>query len=255
VPFTPAHAAAALPFRNARLVLSALVVGTFAPDFEFFLRLEPRGGFSHTFAGVFLFTLPAALVMLWVLHRWAKFGAVALMPQPLRFRLTTYLSSFRFGGLRRFALIVLSVLVGIATHVAWDSFTHSRSWIVQHSQFLNQVVHLPHVHPTQVCRIVQHTSTVVGLAILCVWFAGWYRRTPPVAPPAEAISPRKRTMLWIVLLVLAAVCGGVRFLAGAAFAGSWSHLKWYLGDAILTWIAAIWWQLAAMGYFLKPSRD
>jgi hypothetical protein len=255
VPFTPAHAAAALLFRRTRLVLSALVVGTFAPDFEFFLRLEPKGGFSHTFVGVFLFTLPSALVILWVFHRWAKHGAVALMPQPLRFRLKAYLSSFRFGGLRRFALIVLSVLVGIATHIAWDSFTHPESWIVQHSPFLNHVVHLRHVHPIQVCRIVQHTSTVVGLAILCVWFAGWYRRAPQVSRQAEAVSRRQTTMLRIALPVLAAVCAGVRLVVGIAFDGSCSHLSWYLQDGILTWVAAIWWQLAAMGYFLEPSRD
>lgn len=255
MPFTPAHAAAALPFRRSRLVLSALVVGTLAPDFEFFLRLEPRGAFSHTFVGAFLFTLPTALVVLWVFHRWAKYAAVVLMPLPLRMRLTAYLGNFRFGGLPRFCLIVLSVLMGIATHIAWDSFTHPGSWIVQHSPFLSQVVHLPHAHSIQVCRIVQHASTIVGFVILAVWFAGWYRRTPPAAPQTEVVSPRNRTMLWIGLLVLAAVCGGVRILAGAAFAGSWSHFKWYVGDGILTWIAAIWWQLAAIGCFLKPSRD
>jgi hypothetical protein len=35
VPFTLAHGAAALPFRRFHLVFSALLVGTFAPDFEY----------------------------------------------------------------------------------------------------------------------------------------------------------------------------------------------------------------------------
>src|SRR5579871_128427 len=41
VPFTVSHAAAALPFRRARLVTSALVVGTMAPDSSTFWLSRP----------------------------------------------------------------------------------------------------------------------------------------------------------------------------------------------------------------------
>ena len=39
MPFTLSHAAAALPFRRTRLIKSALVIGCFAPDFEYFIPL------------------------------------------------------------------------------------------------------------------------------------------------------------------------------------------------------------------------
>jgi Domain of unknown function (DUF4184) len=62
VPFTLAHGAAALPFRRLHLVFSGLLVGTFAPDFEYFLRLSPDDGFGHTLLGTFVLTLPLALL-------------------------------------------------------------------------------------------------------------------------------------------------------------------------------------------------
>ena len=43
MPFTPAHVAAALPFRRTRLIWSALIVGTIAPDLEYYVRLNADG--------------------------------------------------------------------------------------------------------------------------------------------------------------------------------------------------------------------
>ena len=42
MPFTLAHAAAALPLRRFKLVWSALVIGSFAPDFWLFMGLPGR---------------------------------------------------------------------------------------------------------------------------------------------------------------------------------------------------------------------
>ena len=126
MPFTLAHGAAALPFRRSRLIPSALLIGTFAPDFEYFLRFSAHDRFGHTLFGSFVLTLPLALVVLWLFHNFAKVPVIRLLPNQLQMRLANHLGKFRFGGWRRFALIVASVLVGIATHLLWDSFTHPR---------------------------------------------------------------------------------------------------------------------------------
>src|SRR5271165_5815984 len=102
VPFTLSHAAAALPFRRARLVPSALVIGTFAPDLEYFIRLVPGGGWGHTIAGAFGMDLPLGLVCLWLFHRWVKIPLAYLLPDSVRGRLTPLLAPFHFGPLRRF---------------------------------------------------------------------------------------------------------------------------------------------------------
>src|SRR5436305_117206 len=116
VPFTPAHAAAALPFRRSRLIFSALLIGTFAPDFEYLLRLAPRGRFGHTLQGALELTLPVALLVLWAFHSFIKQPVAMLLPEALRRRLPNATDKFRFGGPARFLLIIVSILVGIATH-------------------------------------------------------------------------------------------------------------------------------------------
>ena len=88
MPFTLAHAAAALPFRRTRLILSAVVVGTFAPDFEYFLRLVPGGHFGHTLPGVFVLDLPLSLVVLWLFHTYMREPIMTLLPEPIQ-RFTT----------------------------------------------------------------------------------------------------------------------------------------------------------------------
>ncbi len=64
MPFTLAHPAAAAPLRRFGLVLSALVVGSMAPDFPYFLPGLPQDKFGHTLAGVFWFCVPAGLAVL-----------------------------------------------------------------------------------------------------------------------------------------------------------------------------------------------
>src|SRR5208282_2730238 len=136
MPFTLAHPAAALPFRKTGLVISAVVVGSMAPDFEYFLRLSPQGRFGHSLPGLIIFTLPVALAVLWLFHRSVKFAIVRLLPASLQHRLVC--TDFPFGDVRRFALLVLSVLVGALTHILWDGFTHRSSWLVQHWSPLHQ---------------------------------------------------------------------------------------------------------------------
>ena len=86
VPFTLAHAAAAYPLRRTRLVLSALIIGTFTPDLEFFLRFAPRGPFSHTPRGLFLFCLPVGFVVYWLFHAVVKEPLAAVLPRAARER-------------------------------------------------------------------------------------------------------------------------------------------------------------------------
>src|ERR1700690_4154573 len=145
MPFTPAHIAAVLPFRRSRLIWSALVVGAIAPDLEYFLRMSPQDRYGHTLAGLFLFTLPMGLLILWLFHAYVKAPFIELMPKGLEQRLADCAGKFRFGGAPRFALVVASMLVGIGTHLIWDSFTHGSAWTTRHLHILSRPVALPHI--------------------------------------------------------------------------------------------------------------
>ena len=211
MPFPLSHPAAAIPFLRTRLVPSALVIGCMVPDFEYFLRFAPQGGFGHTLPGVFLFDLPVAFIALWLFHAYAKEPLYTWLPESVRRRIQLGPAALPVRNIAQFALVLLSILIGVATHILWDSFTHPNFWPYHHWQFLHRTVQLPGYGTMEYLRVIQHASTVFGAAVLLLWFRHWFRRTAPIQPET-ARYPRKnhRAALFVICIValIAAVLSG-----------------------------------------------
>ncbi|MEB0248571.1 DUF4184 family protein, partial [Mucilaginibacter sp. 5B2] len=61
MPFTISHPAVILPLNylpKRFISLTALVVGSLTPDFEYFIRMKVQSDYSHTLPGLFWFDLP-----------------------------------------------------------------------------------------------------------------------------------------------------------------------------------------------------
>jgi Domain of unknown function (DUF4184) len=180
MPFTLSHAAAVLPVRRVGFVISAFVVGTFGPDFEYFLLLAPRSSFGHRWPGVLYFTIPACLFVLWLLHALIKRPAAALLPPTVEQQVAPFLGDFCFGGVSRFCQIVLSLSAGIGTHLLWDSFTHQYTWATRYWPVLLEGIAVPSLGVLPWYKVLQHSSTIVGLAALTAWFVRWLRASRPM---------------------------------------------------------------------------
>jgi hypothetical protein len=187
VPYPFAHPAAILPLVRpmGRLAVpSALVIGSLAPDLWYLAPGLARDD-SHSVAGLFWFCVPAGLLAYLAFH--------LLMKQPLLALLPTAISS-RLARLAWPALpdadgakVIVSLLAGAATHVAWDGLTHER-WVVNGFQLL------------------QHASTLLGSVALAGWLWRWFRRAPAQPlPPGSHLPPWTRLS---VLLLLAASSAG-----------------------------------------------
>jgi hypothetical protein len=254
VPFTLSHAAAALPFRRCRPVTSALVIGTFAPDFEYLLRLSARDRFGHTLTGTFILTLPLALVVLWIFHAFVKRPAAMLLPEGLQRRLDVHLGEFRFGGPARFLQIIASILVGIATHLLWDSFTHASAWPCRHWSVLRRLFTLPIVGQFPLYKILQHGSTIVGIGILSIWLVHWYRTSPPSADPRRSLPSGQKALVVAVVTIVALVGVILRVvLGGEASTGHFTFNKLVV-QSVVTAMALVWWQLVAYGLVVRFIR-
>ena len=239
-----------------RLVPSALVVGTLAPDFWYFLGLESQSGLGHTFHGAFVFTPPLALIVLWLFHAFVKTPFTSLLPDTVQSRLASHPSRFRFGGPTRLAMILGSILLGIATHLLWDSFTHPTTWLYSHWAFLSYMVRLPIVGLVPYYRLFQHGSTIVGTAILLVWLARWYQRTEPCHRDFRPSLSSRQKLSLIALISSIATLGAVArsvVIAGAPMDSL--ALKRFAGQAIVSVIALAWWELVALGllYSIRQS--
>ena len=157
---------------------------------------------------------------------------------------------FSFRGTKRFLLIVVSALIGIATHILWDSFTHRNTWPSEHWPVLMQMVRVPVLGELPLYKVFQHTSTVVGVLLVCAWFVSWYLRTEP--HDDKKYAPVPSAQKWFVLTSIAslAVLGGIS--RSAMLMGGMANYREMVIDGVITAIAVGWWLLVA--YAIAASR-
>jgi hypothetical protein len=205
MPLTFAHPLAAVPFARRGLPLSALAVGAMSPDFVYFLMLVPGHQLGHSLGGIVLWDLPLSLLVLWMFHRLIKRPLAELLPTPLQARLAPWVRPFPWLPARRFAALVGAILLGAVTHLAWDAFTHHDRAVVVHWSLLRRTVELGSLGAVPVYKLLQHGSTVVGLALLGLWLARVLARTQPIAvEPRLASHQRGLRLAGLVLISLAA---------------------------------------------------
>jgi Domain of unknown function (DUF4184) len=247
MPFTLAHAAAALPFRRTRLMFSAVVFGCFAPDFEYFIRLAPKGKFGHTLPGLFLFDLPFGLIMLWLFHRYAKEPLWTWLPEGLRQRTKLGPRMLPLKSVAETGLILVSILVGSTTHILWDSFTHPSLWLYHHWDLLSYTVQLPVIGSVRYARLFQHLSTAIGTIVLLIWFVRWFRTTTPVHS-RNVRHPRasERRVLAIVFIV-ALAAGMIRAIVGVERGSELYTIQMFVAKAVITTISVFWLELVIYG--------
>jgi hypothetical protein len=185
VPFTLSHPAAVLPLLRSPLLPSALVAGSVAPDLPSYLPLPVHPAQTHALPTAAGTDLVLGVALLVVFHLLLRAPLVALAPEGLRRRLPDHIR------LRRSAIpvVVASVALGAATHLAWDACTQVDGAAVQAIPLLWTTV----VGPHRLFNVVGYASSAGGLVTLGWWTHRWYRRTPPTqtSPPGLAGFARR----------------------------------------------------------------
>jgi hypothetical protein len=104
-------------------------------------------------------------------------------------------------------LAPLSILIGVWTHLLWDSFTHGNGWVVRHYAAMHAGFSIGPFYTT-VNRILQYSSSVAGLAILAVWY--WRLPTPNPLPPESRLGRPPAGPVLLLCAAAAALVGGVQ---------------------------------------------
>jgi len=210
MPFTLAHPAAILPLRSRYLHTMPLILGAMTPDLPYYApgnlaRFVPE---THEFEASYTVCLALgylALTAIFVLRRpltalmsprarWLCLQAL----EPLRRRWTEWL----FAG--------LAIVVGVWTHLLWDSFTHTDGWVVRRVSALSALVQVG-PFTEAVCHVLQYVSSAVGLLIMFIWY---WRLPAPARVPPDPEAPRSAVGPILMLVATAAVLiGGVQSTA------------------------------------------
>src|SRR4051794_37548860 len=142
------------------------------PDFEYLLRLAPRGSFGHTPAGLVVFCLPVGLLVWTVYQQLVRPASLTLLPAGLR----DAVAPLNAGILS----VAAAILIGAASHPLWDSFTHGHGWGVRQVPALATPLHAQG-RTVPLFKLLQHASTVLGLLVVTCWALRWVRQSPSAA--------------------------------------------------------------------------
>ncbi|WP_116449961.1 DUF4184 family protein [Blastococcus litoris] len=195
MPFTLAHPAAVLPLARSPLVPSALVCGSVAPDVPYYVSLQWLGGdynltLTHAATSLLWLDPLIALVLLAAFHLLVKRPLAALLTPAAAARVWPAVEAFTWRGAGLLARIVLSAVVGAATHLAWDGLgeVFGSSWSSR----------------------LDLAGSLVGGAVLLGWLVRWWRRAAvrPV-PPGALLPPPARFAVRSVVLAAGVLSGAV----------------------------------------------
>jgi hypothetical protein len=255
MPFTPSHIAAILPFARFSLAPAALVIGSMVPDLPYFLPLGIPRQLTHSIPGVPLADLPMGIIVLVLWSLVFRAPVVDFAPEWVRARSRPSEGRIRWPSLRLGAVILASLLLGIATHLVWDAFTHPDGWMV-----LNVVALRAQVGPFTAYRWAQYASSIGGLIILAIWVAGWVRRTSAVEQRASGalssrLGSRVRVTVWTILVVVL-VGGALAIWIGGVTAGAglFDRTLLYRTSTISIACAGLLAVIACLGWYILPQK-
>jgi hypothetical protein len=205
VPLTIAHPIAAIPLLKplrALGVLSALVIGSLMPDLPLFLPVSLRRNVSHSLFGVFWFCLPLGLITYVLFDRVLARPLSALMPARMQRRLAHVQRTPRPPAWS--LAVIVSLLAGAMTHVAWDSFTHGGAAVARLLPSIENRLFTLSGYTVYVFSLLQHASSLLGSLALMLWIWRWYR-TAPEAETRLAAAPSPPAKRRIVGAIAVAV--------------------------------------------------
>ncbi|GGK58028.1 DUF4184 family protein [Rufibacter glacialis] len=210
MPFTFSHPAIVLPFLSLPYrwrSTTGLIVGSMAPDFEKFIRMSLHDPYSHTWPSIFYFNLPIGILACFVFHLIIRDTLIDHLPGFLRQRLNRF-KRFEWKSYfkKNWPIVVLSLLVGIVSHLGWDAFTHRTGLGVRLFPILEERI-LPEPYRRPLFAFLQQVLSVIGGIIMMVFVF----RLPPEQRPLEK---KPLVGFWSTSAVIVCVVVTLWLLAG-----------------------------------------
>lgn len=169
MPFTFSHPALILPLTylpKKWFSISGLVIGSLTPDFEYFIRMRIKSNYSHTIEGLFWFDLPLGILLAFIYHNMVRNNLFENLPFFLKSKFLNF-SQFNWNEYfkKNWLVVIISILIGAASHIFWDSFTHDDGYFVKTIPRLSETVKL-FAFEIPILKILQHSSTLVGAFVI-----------------------------------------------------------------------------------------
>jgi hypothetical protein len=138
MPFTFCHPAIILPLtKSKKLSTSALTLGSTAPDFEYFIRMDMVRSHSHDFWAIFYFNLPLTILLYFIFQYIVKTPLITNSTSFFHKRFNRFLNlDQNLLSFKNLFYVSISACIGIFSHLLWYSFTHKEGFFEGHLPFL-----------------------------------------------------------------------------------------------------------------------
>jgi hypothetical protein len=184
MPFTVSHIAAVLPgyrpLTRAR-VFTAAVIGSMVPDFGLLVPGFMARWQTHSFQGLFTFCLPVGLTAYWLTLLLIRPAMIEVVPDSAYVRLHAAPPPASIRQFSAWLYAAAALLLGAATHIIWDAFTHENARGVRMFPLLTDYGPEMAGHPLHLYRWLQYGSSLLGLAVVAAALTLWLRHA--AAPP------------------------------------------------------------------------
>jgi hypothetical protein len=225
MPFTFTHPAIILPLTylpRKWFSLTGLVIGSLTPDFEYFLRMRVKSNYSHTIEGIIWFDLPLGLLLAFIFHNIVRNSLIDNLPTFLKSKFSTF-KQFEWNRLffKNWLVVIISILIGTASHLFWDSFTHDHGYFVEAIPSLKNTIDIFRGQ-IPIFKILQHSSTLIGGLVIALAF---YK-----LPTDSSMNKKINLKYWTIFAGLTLTIISIRILNGL-------EIKQY-GNVIVTAISA-----------------
>ncbi len=178
MPFTFSHPAIIIPLLKLNrkyISATALVAGSMAPDFEYFINFQMKQIHGHTFSGMLYYDLPLAIIMCFAFHTLVRDGLIHYSPRFIKNRWCHFIGfDWKSRWQRDWKVIMTSAFIGICSHLFLDSFTHAHRFMTDHLSFLHEEFNIAG-QTLPLYKIGQLYGSVVGL-----FFLAWVILREPV---------------------------------------------------------------------------
>ena len=209
MPFTFSHPAIVLPlaFLPRRYVsLTGLIIGSITPDFEYFLRMRVQSEYSHTIGGIFYFNLPFGMLLAFVFHNIIRNNLFDNLPIVLKSRFAIFNQfNWNIHFKKNWLAVMISIVIGAASHIFWDSFTHEHGYFVQRISILVTSIEF-FEKKVLVLKVLQHLSTMLGGFIIAYVI---YKM-----PKDRKASPQIHSKYWSIQIIITLAVIALRILSG-----------------------------------------
>lgn len=250
MPYTLAHPLYAVPLKKAApryLCTTGLLLGSMAPDLEYFVAFESNKTFGHSIQGFVLLGLPLCTAFAIAFHRLMKPALVKLLPSSLGLSkfARDHSSPWELATGRDWFVFLSSLFIGFLSHMFMDAWTHTDTFIVHHLPWLAE-----RIYGEAVYHWLQFGLSALGLGAAMLY--GWWKWSRWRKRRSEPLSAEQRAYRWGMRLAAAAIAA-VLFLLKLK-SGPTMHGYGFTTVAPVSALAVGWFVAAALYYAAMQQR-